>query len=110
MLQTIAAAAFVTAALSAGAPEAKALRAQDQSTASQVSPAKFAVASESIRVNGQNMTVSMLKAGNGKLIALGDLAKMYGAAATSAKGLITVKAKQKRAYPAAAIGFQDLQA
>lgn len=91
MLQTIAAAAFVTAALSAGAPEAKALRAQDQSTASQVSPAKFAVASESIRVNGQNMTVSMLKAGNGKLIALGDLAKMYGAAATSTKGLITVK-------------------
>ncbi|GIO34703.1 MULTISPECIES: LpqB family beta-propeller domain-containing protein [Paenibacillus] len=90
MLQIIAAAAFVTTALSAGTVDAAAARVQDKSTASQASSAKLAVTSERIVVNGQEKSVSMLQAGNGKLIALADLAKIYGAAVTSSKGAVTV--------------------
>lgn len=90
MLQIIAAAAIVTTALSAGTAEAATVKAPAKSPASKTVAAKFAVSSAQILVNGHDVTVQMLQAGNGKLIAVSDLAKAFGASVTSAKGVITI--------------------
>ncbi len=91
MFQILAAAALVTTALSAGTAEAATAKAPVKSPASKTTAAKFAVTTTQILVNGQSASVQMLQAGNGKLIAVGDLVKAYGAAVTSSKGVITIK-------------------
>ncbi|MCJ8013836.1 LpqB family beta-propeller domain-containing protein [Paenibacillus sp. KQZ6P-2] len=92
MFQILAAAALVTTALSAGTAEAATVapKAPTKSPAAKTVPAKFAVSTAQILVNGQNTSVQMLQTGNVKLIALGDLAKAYGAAVTTSKGVITI--------------------
>ncbi|MWV46769.1 hypothetical protein GRF59_24475 [Paenibacillus sp. HJL G12] len=90
MFQILAAAALVTTALSAGTAEAATAKAPVKSPAAKTVAAKFAVTTAQILVNGKSTSVQMLQAGNVKLIALGDLAKAYGAAVTSSKGVITI--------------------
>ncbi|BFH61056.1 stalk domain-containing protein [Paenibacillus azoreducens] len=90
MYQMIAAAALVTAALSTGTADAAAAKETVKSSETKVASSKLAVTKEQILINGQSTAVSMIQAGSDKLIAAAELAKNFGTAVTSSKGVITL--------------------
>ncbi|MGN7359913.1 stalk domain-containing protein [Paenibacillus sp. SAF-054] len=92
MFQIIAAAAIVSSAMTAGNIEAAAAITPAKSTVTKVPAAKRPVATAQILVNGKSMPVRMIQAGNGKLIAVSDLVKAFGASVSSSKGIITITA------------------
>ncbi|MDR0266959.1 stalk domain-containing protein [Paenibacillus sp.] len=94
MFQIIAAAAFVTTALSTGTANAAATKEPVKSAESKATATKFNVTTEQVLINGESTSVSMLQTGNVKLIGAGDLAKYFGATVTTSNGVITIKSEK----------------
>ncbi|GAB6991441.1 stalk domain-containing protein [Paenibacillus pini] len=98
VFNVLVASALVTSVLAAGTAEAAATTKPATKAPAKVTskapvakaPVKLKVSSVSFKVNGETVAVNSVQVKNTTLVALGDLVKVIGAKATSAKGITTL--------------------